>query len=133
MKLVKLKCDNCGARIEANDQLKKVTCNYCGSTFFVDDEIQRVEINKNIKYTDEARIKENETRIKELEYKYKDDKLKKVLDLFKNDNFVVVFILIFLFVVHGIVSIGTMFSLKPKEDEVVIPLDAKKYKGENYE
>ena len=52
MKLIKLKCDGCGAILKANKELKKITCNYCGTEFYID----------------EAKIKENERKIKELGY-----------------------------------------------------------------
>lgn len=133
MKLVKLKCDSCGAVLEVKDGQKIVTCDYCGFSFIVDDEVKRMEINKNIKYTDEARIKESSLKEKEIDYFYKDNKLKIFLDIFKNDNFVLIFVFSLLLIVGGIFSIGASFSEKEEEkDRVVIPMDAKKYKGENY-
>ena len=40
MKLVKLKCEGCGAILKVNEELKKVTCNYCGTEFLVDDKVK---------------------------------------------------------------------------------------------
>lgn len=131
MKLVKLKCEGCGAILKVNEELKKVTCNYCGTEFLVDDEVKRVEITKNINhhniYTDEAKIKENERKIKELEYKDKDK---------KRDNIVI-------FVCFGIMIFMVLFSMgmsfyyekqsEPDKNELKVPMSANKYKGENYE
>ena len=38
MKLVKLECPNCNAKLEGSSELKKFTCNYCGTTMVLDDE-----------------------------------------------------------------------------------------------
>lgn len=37
MKLVEMKCKNCGADLKANPELKDITCNYCGTKFKLDD------------------------------------------------------------------------------------------------
>lgn len=67
MKIVKLNCDNCGASLEANKELKTIFCNYCGAEFLIDDG----SINHTYRKVDEARIKEAEIsekiRLKELE------------------------------------------------------------------
>ena len=131
MKLVKLKCEGCGAILKVNEELKKVTCNYCGTEFLVDDEVKRVEINKNINhhkiYTDEARIKENERKIKELEYKDKDK---------KRDN-IVIFACFGIMIFLVLFSVGMSFyyekQSEPDKNELKVPMSAKKYKGENYE
>ena len=38
MKLVKLTCPNCNAKLEVNSEMKQFTCNYCGTTTLLDDE-----------------------------------------------------------------------------------------------
>ena len=46
MKLIKLKCENCGAMLEVNKDLDKINCNFCGQEILIDDaatEIRRVE------------------------------------------------------------------------------------------
>ena len=43
MKLINLKCSNCGANLTANEDLKQCTCNFCGSVTLIDDEIIKVE------------------------------------------------------------------------------------------
>lgn len=43
MKLVDMKCPNCGAKLQVNSELKKATCNYCGQDFAIDDEVQHLQ------------------------------------------------------------------------------------------
>lgn len=124
MRLVKLKCEGCGAVLKVNEELKKVTCNYCGIEFFIDDEVKRVEITKNINhhniYTDEARIKENERKIKEIEYKDKTAKRDIITSFTGLGISILLCILLFL-------------PLSPNKNEIAMPMNSKKYKGENYE
>lgn len=83
MKLVKLKCEGCGAILKVNEELKKVTCNYCGTEFFVDDGSTKHTYRK----IDEARIKEAEVsekiKLKELELEEKKIKSKEKSKEFK--------------------------------------------------
>ena len=37
MKLVELKCNNCGAQLKVEEGTSQVKCEFCGSTFSVDD------------------------------------------------------------------------------------------------
>ena len=64
MKLICLKCTNCGAEIELEPDSRQAYCQYCGSKLMLDDE--PVQVTSRI--VDEARIKEAEVRMKELEY-----------------------------------------------------------------
>lgn len=46
MKLIELKCQNCGAKLEVHSELNEISCSYCGVKNFIDDEatkISRVE------------------------------------------------------------------------------------------
>ncbi len=74
MKLVELKCPNCGGELKVNPEREFVTCGYCHTEFKVDDEISRSETHHII--TDEAKIKEveyiKEVKLKELEMKEKE-------------------------------------------------------------
>lgn len=38
MKIIKLKCPNCNADVEVNEDLEKAFCNYCGNEFLIEDE-----------------------------------------------------------------------------------------------
>ena len=74
MKVIKLKCDECGATLEVNRELKKIYCNYCGAEAILDDG-STTHTYRNI---DEAKIKELEIKDKiharKLEYKEKEEK-----------------------------------------------------------
>ena len=58
MKLYQLKCPSCDAEIVLEENRNTCYCSYCGAHLVFDDEIKRIEI----KYTDEAKIKEIESR-----------------------------------------------------------------------
>lgn len=83
MKLVKLKCEGCGAILKVNEELKKITCNYCGTEFLVDDGSTKHTYRK----IDEARIKEAEVsekiKLKELELEEQKMKSKEKGKIFK--------------------------------------------------
>ena len=64
MKLVNLRCENCGAELEIDLEKNQAFCSYCGSKHMLQDD--SVRITKHI--IDEARLKEAELRMKELEY-----------------------------------------------------------------
>lgn len=78
MKLVKLNCPSCGANLsdDINEGMKYMFCKYCGQKILVDDEVKRSE-HREIK-EDVAEIKkaefDSELKLKELEYKERDDK-----------------------------------------------------------
>ena len=44
MKLVDIKCPNCGQQIQINSDLKNGMCNYCGSQFLIDEQLQKVDL-----------------------------------------------------------------------------------------
>lgn len=66
MKLIRLTCSNCGAELELDADRKQAFCSYCGSKLYVDDE----SINITNRIIDEARLKEAEVRLRELEYQH---------------------------------------------------------------
>ncbi len=43
MKLVELKCPNCGAKLGSDPSGRTAYCGYCGAKLFVDDEVKRVQ------------------------------------------------------------------------------------------
>lgn len=43
MKLVEMKCKNCGAILKVDENAKDITCNYCNAQYKIDDEIQHVQ------------------------------------------------------------------------------------------
>ncbi len=46
MKLVELRCKNCGSGLQMNENDKEVTCKYCNTTFKFDDEIQHIKYDE---------------------------------------------------------------------------------------
>ena len=66
MKLIRLTCTNCGAELELDADRKQAFCSYCGAKLYIDDE--SIQITNRI--IDEARLKEAEVRLKELEYEH---------------------------------------------------------------
>lgn len=45
MKLVELKCKNCGAILKTNSDSNEITCNYCQTTFKIDDEVKHIKFD----------------------------------------------------------------------------------------
>ena len=60
MKLVQISCPNCNGSLTVDENSRIVNCQYCGAQLFLDDGTVRVE--KTIRYYDEARIREAETK-----------------------------------------------------------------------
>ncbi len=66
MKLISLQCKNCGAQLQVDPERKQVFCTYCGAKLLLDDD----NINITNRFVDEARLKEAEIRLRELEYEH---------------------------------------------------------------
>ena len=64
MKLMNMRCSNCGAELEIDADRKQAFCSYCGAKLLFDDE----EIHITSRIVDEARLKEAEVRLREVEY-----------------------------------------------------------------
>ena len=96
MKLIKMKCENCGATLEVNKDLDKIKCNFCGAEILIDDEASKLRRVEEVKL--EARKQNHEQTLKEkkeLDEIEDNDKFKKG----KLSKFVIVFaILCILFV-----------------------------------
>lgn len=76
MKIVKMKCENCGAKLEVNKELDKISCNFCGSENLIDDEATELKRVEEVKL--EARKQNHEQSLKEREDEfYQEVKLKK--------------------------------------------------------
>lgn len=94
MKLVELKCKNCGAQLKVEEGTSQVKCEFCGSTFSVDD-----AYNEGYKYT-KGVLK---ARSEQMEEDF--NKAQDLMDSFIGKPsrvfsiaFVVIFILIFAFI-----------------------------------
>lgn len=99
MKLVELKCKNCGAQLKVEEGTTQVKCEFCGTTFSVDD-----AYNEGYKYT-KGVLKAHSEQMEE--------NFNKAQELIKNSNigktskvfavvFVTIFILIFCFMGYNI-------------------------------
>ncbi len=66
MRVIRLVCEHCGAQLDMDLDKGFAVCPYCNSQIVIDQVDERVQITNRI--VDEARLKEAEVRIKELEY-----------------------------------------------------------------
>ena len=110
MKLVELKCNNCGAQLKVEEGTSQVKCEFCGSTFSVDD-----AYNEGYKYT-KGVLK---ARSEQMEEDF--NKAQDLMDSFIGKPsrvfsiaFVAIFILIFGFIGYGIY---TTFTDNEKEHD----------------
>lgn len=110
MKLVELKCNNCGAQLKVEEGTSQVKCEFCGSTFSVDD-----AYNEGYKYT-KGVLKAHSEQMEEDFNKAQDlidDFIGKPSKVF-SIAFVAIFILIFGFIGYGIY---TTFTDNEKEHD----------------
>ena len=111
MKLVELKCNNCGAQLKVEEGTSQVKCEFCGSTFSVDD-----AYNEGYKYTKgvlKARSEQMEEDFNKAQDLIKNSYIGKSSRVF-SIVFVAIFILIFGFIGYGIY---TTFTDNEKEVE----------------
>ena len=59
-------CPNCGAELELDSERTQAFCTYCGNKLYIEDD--SIKITNRI--IDEARLKEAEVRLRELEYQH---------------------------------------------------------------
>lgn len=88
MKMVKLKCDNCGGELEVDSEQDKIYCKYCGTKILIDDEASKIRRVEDAKL--QARKQNHEQTIKEKKEldelneaeKFKKGKLSKAVIIF---------------------------------------------------
>lgn len=109
MKLINLRCSNCGAVLEIDSQRKQVFCSYCGEKLLVDDET--IQITNRV--IDEARLKEAEVRLRELEYEHEKEIREATLlqEQKKSHRFAVLVYFAALLVSYSIPAIRPIFIL----------------------
>lgn len=82
MKLISLKCPDCGAHLEIEDNRTEFFCTYCGAHVMLNNENEYI-----YRHVDEAKIKETEAeyayRLKQLELEEKREEQAKKLLIFK--------------------------------------------------
>ncbi len=66
-KVKSVTCPKCGAVLTVDDSLDSFFCMHCGAKLQFSFEEKHVKVENEIRYIDEARIKEAELKIKELE------------------------------------------------------------------
>ncbi len=49
MELINIKCPNCGANLDVNQELEEFVCNYCGTKSLIDDEGAKITRIENAK------------------------------------------------------------------------------------
>lgn len=90
MKLIEMKCKNCGAKLKVNPEEKKANCQFCGAEFKIDDEVQHhklddaeqtgYELEKGkIRAREEAKQAKTEEQNAILQAQYEEEKRKKNL------------------------------------------------------
>lgn len=62
MKLITLKCPECGATLNLDDSRKEYFCTYCGTKILLDEEIQRQDVRIENRIIDEAAIEQEKTK-----------------------------------------------------------------------
>ena len=60
-------CPNCGANLSIDDDRDIFFCEYCGTKIRKESDHSYTKVEQEIRYIDEARLKEAELKIKELE------------------------------------------------------------------
>lgn len=112
MKIKKLACKNCGAKLEIEEGASQVKCNFCGSTFSVED-----DYNKGYNYT-KGVLKATDEHMKE--------NLKPV-GIIPALFFVIIFIIFVVFVFYSVNSHKTFTDFEDKWDENSNEIDKKSF------
>jgi restriction system protein len=68
MKLIAVKCPNCGADLEYEEGMTKMFCRYCGTPVILDDESLKINITNRI--VDEAEIEKVKLQRTQYEHRY---------------------------------------------------------------
>lgn len=64
MKLITLKCPECGATLQLDQDRKECFCTYCGSKILLDEEIQKQDVKIEKRIVDEAAVEQEKTKQK---------------------------------------------------------------------
>lgn len=62
MKLITLKCPECGATLQLDQDRKECFCTYCGSKILLDEEIQKQDIRIEKRIIDEVAVEQEKTK-----------------------------------------------------------------------
>ena len=115
MKLVKLKCENCGATLEVNQELDKINCTFCGAEILIDDEATKLRRVEGVKL--QSRQKNHEQDLKERTDNLEQDIKEKEMiekatakDRFKKSKFSKVLLVFFAIAVLMVFSVSGIFA-----------------------
>lgn len=80
MKLIRIKCPECGAPLEVNPDITHYTCQYCGASVITEGDHFTYKEEKTYRKVDEARMREadvhKDVRFREIEHEEKNTKTK---------------------------------------------------------
>ena len=85
MKIIAYKCPQCGANLEIEQGRKELYCSFCGTKLFIDDETRtmrienNININKTIRYTNDAEITKENNKLKWKEIKQRSDTIETIV------------------------------------------------------
>ena len=90
MKLIEMKCKNCGAKLKVNPEKKEAHCEFCGVDFKIDDEVHHIKYDDmeqsgyefekgKIRAREESEQKKIQEQNEILQAQYKQEKKKKNL------------------------------------------------------
>lgn len=90
MKLIEMKCKNCGAKLKVNTEEKVANCQFCGAEFKIDDEVKHYKLDNaeqigyelekgKIRAREEAKQAKIDKQDAVLQEQYKEEKRKKNL------------------------------------------------------
>lgn len=130
MKLHRIECPYCGARLTSGSDRTKMFCSYCGGEIFFDDGTKRIENFYHKKYTNEAKIRDCEriekVQLRKIEQKENERKWEFRETLIPFIAMVIGFVLLML------IGLYDDYKSRPTENEICIPASAEEYEGEPY-
>lgn len=114
MKIKELKCKNCGAKLEIDDNVKKVTCKYCNTEFSVED-----AYNDGYNF-EKGRMKAQTEQLEEINNILKNNPIFK--NFFPSENvfmllvivFLIIFASVFIFINTSLTSMNNIDSFEVK-------------------
>ena len=83
-------CPNCGASLRIDDDRDIFFCEYCGTKIRKESDHSYTKVEQEIRYIDEARLKEAELKIKELESQNTPPSIKNSLKFFASVLLVII-------------------------------------------
>ncbi len=109
MKLIKIKCEHCGATMKVNSDLDEIECKYCGDKIIIDDKATELRRVENVKL--ESRKSNHEQKLKEIR-DFKELKEEEAFKKKKIDKILVISIVVAgFFTIGGGFRVSSIFSI----------------------